>query len=72
MLSLQVFKAGTVFLEEAKRYGLADDDVLLQRLAEKRHATAGPGSNRTPQLFLWARLATSARSMRRPVGQFCP
>ena len=38
--SLQVFKAATVFLEEAERYGLADDDVLLQRLAEKGHATA--------------------------------
>ena len=37
---LQVFKAATVFLEEAERYGLADDDVLLQRLAEKGHATA--------------------------------
>jgi hypothetical protein len=35
-----VFKAATVFLEEAERYGLADDDVLLQRLAEKGHATA--------------------------------
>jgi hypothetical protein len=40
MWSLQVFKAATVFLEEAERYGLADDDVLLQRLAEKGHATA--------------------------------
>jgi hypothetical protein len=38
--SVQVFKAATVFLEEAERYGLADDDVLLQRLAEKGHATA--------------------------------
>jgi hypothetical protein len=37
MWGLQVFK---VFLEEAERYGLADDDVLLQRLAEKGHATA--------------------------------
>ena len=35
-----MFKAATVFLEEAERYGLADDDVLLQRLAEKWHATA--------------------------------
>jgi hypothetical protein len=40
MWGLQVFKAATVFLEEAERYGLADDDVLLQRLAEKGHATA--------------------------------
>jgi hypothetical protein len=40
MWSLQVFKAATVFLEEAERYGLADDDVLLRRLAEKGHATA--------------------------------
>jgi hypothetical protein len=39
MWSVQVFKAATVFLEEAERYGLADDDVLLQRLAEKGHRT---------------------------------
>ena len=38
--SLQVFKAATVFLEEAERYGFADDDVLLRRLAEKGHAAA--------------------------------
>jgi hypothetical protein len=38
--SLQVFKAATVFLEEAECYGLADDDVLPRRLAEKGHAAA--------------------------------
>jgi hypothetical protein len=40
MRSLQVYKAATDFLEEAERYGFADDDVLLQRLAEKGHPTA--------------------------------
>ena len=40
MRSLQVYKAATGFLEEAERYGFADDDVLLQRLAEKGHPTA--------------------------------
>jgi hypothetical protein len=38
--SLQVYKAATTFLEEAERYGFVDDDVLLQRLAEKGHPTA--------------------------------
>jgi hypothetical protein len=38
--SLQVYKAAMNFLEEAERYGFADDDVLLQRLAEKGHPTA--------------------------------
>jgi hypothetical protein len=38
MRSLQVYKAATDFLEEAERF--ADDDVLLQRLAEKGHPTA--------------------------------
>jgi hypothetical protein len=35
-----VYKAATTFLEEAERYGFADDDVLLQRLAENGHPTA--------------------------------
>jgi hypothetical protein len=40
MWSLQVFKAATVLLEQAERYGLADDDVLVRRLSEQGYAPA--------------------------------
>ena len=42
MWSLQVFKAATVFLEEAERYGPADDDVFAATARRKgaRHRAA--------------------------------
>ena len=56
---LQVFKAATVFLEEAERYGLADDDILLQRLANHKFRPGAaadpegpPGVNRAS--FAWS------------------
>ena len=51
--SLQVFKAATVFLEEAERYGLADDPMFCCN---------GSPKNATPPRCAWSAVTTTTTS----------